>query len=32
MLGQQILLWGPGALDRRMDVGHVENHITNEIF
>jgi hypothetical protein len=31
LLGQQLLLRGPGALDRRMDVGHVESHITNEI-
>jgi hypothetical protein len=32
LLGQQLLLRGPGALDRRLDVGHVGSHITNEIL
>jgi hypothetical protein len=31
LLGQQLLLWGLGALDQILDVGHVERHITNEI-
>jgi hypothetical protein len=30
LVGQQLLLRGPGVLDRRPDVGHVESHITNE--
>jgi hypothetical protein len=30
LLDQQLLLRGPGALDRRLDVGHVVSHITNE--
>jgi hypothetical protein len=29
LVGQQLLLWGPGVLDRRLDVGHVESHITS---
>jgi hypothetical protein len=30
LLGQQLLLLGLGAPDQRMDVGHVESHITRE--
>jgi hypothetical protein len=30
LVGQQLLLRGPGVLDRRPDVGHVESHITSE--
>jgi hypothetical protein len=29
LVGQQLLLRGPGVLDRRPDVGHVESHITS---
>jgi hypothetical protein len=30
MLDKKLLLRGPGAMDRRLDVGHVVSHITNE--
>jgi glutamate/tyrosine decarboxylase-like PLP-dependent enzyme len=32
LVGQQLLPRGPGVLDRRLDVGHVESHITNNTF
>jgi hypothetical protein len=28
-VGRSLLLRGSGVLDRRLDVGHVESHITN---